>query len=130
MNTIIRHRGPDGEGFILFGADSSIYTAGGNDTSAEVWSNFTPYKPMLNITGIENSNIKVAFGHRRLFFIDLSPLGHCPMSYDHNKYWITYNGEIYNYLELKNELIELGHSFILHTDTEVILGIISEIKKE
>ena len=45
-----------------------------------------------------------------------------PMSYGNNRYWITYNGEIYNYLEIKLELEALGHTFVSNTDTEVILA--------
>lgn len=62
-----------------------------------------------------------AFGHRRLSILDLSKDGHQPMHYK-NRYTITYNGEIYNYLEIKSQLIELGYSFDSQTDTEVILA--------
>jgi len=64
----------------------------------------------------------IAFGHRRLALIDLSPLGHQPMTYDMNSLVITFNGEIYNYLELKAELEILGSSFQTKSDTEVILA--------
>jgi len=66
-------------------------------------------------------NDSVLFGHRRLSIIDLSSAGHQPMSSKDNKITITYNGEIYNYLILKEELISLGHSFYTDTDTEVIV---------
>ena len=62
-----------------------------------------------------------AFGHRRLSIIDLSINGHQPMNYL-DKYWITYNGEIYNYIELRNELIGFGYNFQTDSDTEVILA--------
>lgn len=62
-----------------------------------------------------------AFGHRRLSIVDLSSEGHQPMIYDH-KYAITYNGEVYNYLEIKEELLTYGYTFHSHTDTEVILA--------
>lgn len=62
-----------------------------------------------------------AFGHRRLSIIDVSTSGHQPMSYT-DKYWITYNGEIYNYLEIKQELVETGYQFQNQTDTEVIMA--------
>jgi asparagine synthase (glutamine-hydrolysing) len=65
---------------------------------------------------IDNS---VAFGHRRLSILDLSSAGHQPMIYE--DLTITYNGEIYNYQSLKNELKILGFSFKTETDTEVIL---------
>ncbi|MGB7741060.1 MAG: asparagine synthase (glutamine-hydrolyzing) [Steroidobacteraceae bacterium] len=63
----------------------------------------------------------VALGHRRLSIIDLSEQGHQPMPY-RSRYWITYNGEIYNYLELREELRALGCTFTSGTDTEVILA--------
>lgn len=62
-----------------------------------------------------------AFGHRRLSILDLSSSGHQPMNYI-DKYVITYNGEVYNYLEIKEELVEHGYEFHSHTDTEVILA--------
>lgn len=65
-------------------------------------------------------NGKVYFGHRRLSIIDLSSAGAQPM--EHNGYVITYNGEIYNYLEIKAELLKLGFQFHSHSDTEVILA--------
>ena len=64
---------------------------------------------------------KVVFGHRRLAIIDLSSKGHQPMCDINNSAWITFNGEIYNYPELKNELIKLGAQFKSDTDTEVII---------
>ncbi|WP_201523459.1 asparagine synthase (glutamine-hydrolyzing) [Aliarcobacter butzleri] len=62
-----------------------------------------------------------AFGHRRLSILDLSSYGHQPMYYL-DKYTITYNGEVYNYLEIKEELLKDGYEFHSHTDTEVILA--------
>jgi asparagine synthase (glutamine-hydrolysing) len=64
----------------------------------------------------------VALSHRRLSIIDLSPLGHNPMSWDGGRLWITYNGEIYNFRELRKELEALGYHFRSQTDTEVVLA--------
>jgi asparagine synthase (glutamine-hydrolysing) len=61
-------------------------------------------------------------GHRRLSIIDLSPLGHNPMQWHQDRLWITYNGEIYNFVELRHELSGLGYHFRSQTDTEVILA--------
>lgn len=62
-----------------------------------------------------------AFGHRRLAILDLSEAGHQPMEY-RDTYIITFNGEVYNYLEIREELEKEGFSFRSTTDTEVILG--------
>lgn len=64
----------------------------------------------------------VGLGHRRLSIIDLSKTGHQPMFYDNRNLVIVYNGEIYNYLEIKQELIGLGYRFHSQSDTEVILA--------
>jgi asparagine synthase (glutamine-hydrolysing) len=64
----------------------------------------------------------VALGHRRLSIIDLSDTAAQPMSYAGGRYWIVYNGEIYNYLELRCELEAAGHRFTTQSDTEVLLA--------
>ena len=63
----------------------------------------------------------VGFGHRRLSILDLSPLGHQPLVNDALGLSLIFNGEIYNFLEIKLDLISLGHSFISTSDTEVLL---------
>jgi len=63
----------------------------------------------------------IVFAHSRLSIIDLSYLGHQPMSSADGRYWITFNGEIYNYKELREELVALGYEFVSHTDTEVLI---------
>ncbi|GEO09903.1 asparagine synthase (glutamine-hydrolyzing) [Segetibacter aerophilus] len=63
----------------------------------------------------------IAFGHRRLSIIDLSDAGKQPMTYN-ERYTITFNGEIYNYIEIREQLELLGYIFTSHTDTEVILA--------
>ncbi|QNK84309.1 asparagine synthase (glutamine-hydrolyzing) [Aliarcobacter cryaerophilus] len=63
----------------------------------------------------------VALGHRRLSIIELSKLGHQPMTSEDEDYIITYNGEVYNHDEIRQELIKNGHNFKSHSDTEVIL---------
>jgi len=68
----------------------------------------------------------IGFGHRRLAIIDLSPSGHQPMSNEDGSIWITYNGEIYNFRELRTELIKKGHVFKSHTDTEVVIHLYEE----
>ncbi len=69
-----------------------------------------------------NSSADLALGHRRLSILDTSENGHQPMSFDNERYWITLNGEVYNFLELRKELEEKGCTFHTQTDTEVILA--------
>jgi len=72
----------------------------------------------------KSKNAIIGFGHKRLSIIDLSQAGKQPMALNHLH--ITYNGEIYNYQEIKNELLELGHHFNGESDTEMILHAYSE----
>ena len=113
--TIIRHRGPDDEGFLTWvpGADPTVWA--GADTAASTHS-----KWHYNIL-TPGQNFRVGFGHRRLSILDLSPAGHQPMKYEKAGLSITFNGEVYNYLEIKAELEKLGHNFLSSSDTEVIL---------
>jgi asparagine synthase (glutamine-hydrolysing) len=64
---------------------------------------------------------RLVLGHRRLAILDLSRLGRQPMSDERQRVWLAYNGEIYNFRELRRELEQLGHQFRSHTDTEVVL---------
>jgi asparagine synthase (glutamine-hydrolysing) len=68
------------------------------------------------------SDDHIQFGHTRLAIIDLTISGHQPMTYAQGRYTVTYNGEIYNYLELRAELEALGEAFVSHSDTEVLLA--------
>ncbi len=63
----------------------------------------------------------VGLGHRRLSIIDLSPAGNQPMQFLNGRYWIVFNGEIYNFSEIRKVLSDLGHHFETSSDTEIIL---------
>jgi asparagine synthase (glutamine-hydrolysing) len=65
-------------------------------------------------------------GHRRLAIVDVSDRGRQPMSYANERYWLTFNGEIYNYIELRALLRQHGHEFQSDTDSEVILAAYAE----
>jgi asparagine synthase (glutamine-hydrolysing) len=67
----------------------------------------------------ENEFAQIGLGHRRLSIIDLSSLAHQPMTFEHLE--IVYNGEVYNFADIKKELEDYGYAFISHSDTEVIL---------
>lgn len=71
---------------------------------------------------------EISFGFRRLSIIDIES-GHQPMTYENERFWIIFNGEIYNHVELRNELVEQGFQFETNSDTEVILALYS-VQKE
>jgi len=74
---------------------------------------------------VDENNKKITLGHRRLSIIDLSDNGKQPMLW-HNRYVITFNGEIYNYIELKEDLQKKGVAFRTESDTEVLLALYAE----
>ncbi len=122
MSDIISHRGPDDEGFIVLESlENSPKVYGAGSTPKTVFESAFPYTPRAFwpegqvLTGL------LALGHRRLSIVDLSPAGHQPMCSHDKTAWITYNGEIYNFIEIKQELQTLGYIFQTQSDTEVIL---------
>lgn len=110
-HSLLRHRGPDDEGFVVC-KDGDFYVAKGEKTI----NDFSDLQDVISY-----SSSRMVLGHHRLSIIDLSKHGHQPMSTDDKRYWIVYNGEIYNYLELKSELESLGYTFQSNSDTEVFL---------
>ena len=72
------------------------------------------------------SNLSLGLGHRRLKIIDLSQSGHQPMPNENKTIWIIFNGEIYNFKELRAELVNKGHVFESNTDTECIVHLYEE----
>ncbi len=115
MNAAQRHRGPDDEGYLLAASASGRAQAfSGPDTAAGVE---LPRLPAAIPPGFD-----VGLAHRRLAILDLSAAGHGPMAGDGGALWVTYNGEIYNFVELRAELEAKGHRFRTGTDTEVLLA--------
>lgn len=108
MNNILKHRGPDDEGYLLYDFDKILILTG-NDSKVDGQKIFE-----------KNGNLFL--GHRRLSILDLSPAGHQPMSDISQKIWIVFNGEIYNYIELREILEKKGYKFKSNTDTEVIIN--------
>lgn len=77
-----------------------------------------------------NKSGKIGFGHRRLSIIDLSDKAKQPMHYANGQYTITFNGEIYNYIEIKENLIKAGYVFTSTSDTEVLLALYDQKKEK
>lgn len=113
MTEIIRYRGPDDEGYMLFNK-SGWSARSGKDTARGCGIT-------CSLLNDPKKDYWMGFGHRRLSIIDLSAAGHQPMADAKRELVITFNGEIYNYPELRIELEELGATFKTNTDTEVIL---------
>jgi asparagine synthase (glutamine-hydrolysing) len=119
MTAALRHRGPDDEGYLL--ADTARGRSSphrGADTVPELALPPLPARPP--------AGTDLAFGHRRLAILDLTAGGHGPMASADGRLWITYNGEVFNYLELRQELARLGHAFRTASDTEVLLAAYAE----
>ena len=74
----------------------------------------------------QSSHGPIVLGHRRLAIIDTSDAAKQPMSYAKERFWLVYNGEIYNHIELRTELEMLGHNFATRSDSEVILAAYSQ----
>jgi asparagine synthase (glutamine-hydrolysing) len=119
MSRRLKHRGPDDEGFVFFSADGSA-VAGSSDTQASAWNAPYPYAPVQRIENC-NQQYHLALAHRRLSVIDLSEAGHQPMCNADGSIWIVCNGEIYNYIELRQELEAQGEVFKTRSDIEVLL---------
>jgi len=75
----------------------------------------------LKYFALSQGSVWVSLQHRRLSIIDLSSAGHQPMCNEDESIWITFNGEIYNFQELRTQLVAAGHNFRSHSDTEVIV---------
>lgn len=117
MNNLLKHRGPDDEGYLFLNIyNKKFRECSGEDTIEIIKNKYT------HIRNVSLADYNLFFGHRRLSIIDLSENGHQPMCDSSEKIWITYNGEIYNYIELRDELVKSGYKFKSKTDTEVILN--------
>ncbi len=101
MVKVSAHRGPDDQGIVLF-------------RGGDVWRSSESVPP--------RENWDVGLGHRRLSILDLTSAGHQPMADREGRYWVVFNGEIYNYLELREELTAAGVEFSTRSDTEVLLA--------
>jgi asparagine synthase (glutamine-hydrolysing) len=101
----LRHRGPDDQGYMAY-----------SRSGTKLGRHWTAASP----------DTEVVFLHRRLSILDLSEAGWQPMGTRDGRYYVTYNGEIYNYIELRSELEQFGHRFNSRCDTEVLLAAYSQ----
>jgi asparagine synthase (glutamine-hydrolysing) len=119
MTRTLSHRGPDEEGYFI---NEGV---GGNTTVPNGTSRVPLYRLKKGIQGLGN----VGLGHRRLSIIDLAS-GQQPLSNEDGTVWIAFNGEIYNFQELKDQLEERGHVFKTRSDTETIVHAYEEWGEE
>ena len=119
MTKAMRNRGPDDEGFIACKPNGQIDHFIGEETPNEVRSKYPKSKLITRSLDFQST---LVMGHRRLSILDLSPAGHQPMCNSNGRDWIVFNGEIYNFKDVRSELKNLGYSFTTGTDTEVILA--------
>jgi asparagine synthase (glutamine-hydrolysing) len=103
LTDLVSYRGPDASGYVCFGTNEGTYG--------------------------KRDKFDVFLGHRRLSIIDLSERGNQPFT-DGSGLWIVYNGEVFNYIELREKLIKKGHLFKTKTDTEVVLKVYQEYGTE
>jgi len=114
MQQALAHRGPDGWGSAFFEGTTIEERA---ERRAPV---IAPRGSAARAHGRS-----AALGHRRLAIIDLTPTGHQPMTSPERRAWVSYNGELYNYRSLRNELAHAGARFRSESDTEVLLALLA-----
>jgi asparagine synthase (glutamine-hydrolysing) len=122
MSGLMRHRGPDDEGVVLLAPDGGHRCLGGADTPAEVFRSGLPFAPGAHRDPPSGAPFTLGLLHRRLSIVDLSPSGHQPMCGADGASWIVFNGEVYDFVELRRELEGLGDAFRGASDTEVVLA--------
>ncbi|MGE5342889.1 MAG: asparagine synthase (glutamine-hydrolyzing) [Candidatus Omnitrophota bacterium] len=112
MAELLKHRGPDDEGYVALDTRERTVEAFVGRDSAVSGTFIDTFRGCANLF----------FGHRRLSILDPSPSGHQPMASGDGNVWVVFNGEIYNYIELRDELRRMGYGFHTETDTEVLLA--------
>ena len=115
MSRSQKHRGPDGHGYVIW---DNYKTA-----SPHIWYGDVTENPDMNI------EMNLGLGHNWLAIQDAGRMSQQPMCFD-NRYWIVFNGEIYNFIELRNALIQKGYKFQTGSDTEVILTLWDSLGEE
>jgi len=121
LSQTLKHRGPDDEGFFLSNTEQA-QNCRGEDTIAELQS-------LKHLSEI-NYSPNLALVHRRLSILDVSALGHQPLITADERYTIVFNGEVYNFKEIRQELEQKGYTFKSNSDTEVVINAFAEWGKK
>lgn len=138
MVASLRHRGPDACGMWETGKRGSGEAGKRGNGETERWGNGETGKRGNGETGAECTDLPMHrfaashayLGHTRLAIIDLSEAGKQPMPNEDGTVWVTYNGEVYNFHKLRQQLERKGHSFRSRTDTEVLIHAYEEWGEE
>lgn len=126
MCDVMAYRGPDDAGYVMINSKAAqpywreLFDEDYHRRQPDFFSQANPVSPN------QLDTYNVAMGHRRLSIIDTSPMGHQPMPNRTRDVWIVYNGEVYNFVELREMLRDRGHHFVSKSDTEVILHLYDE----
>ncbi|KTD60728.1 asparagine synthase (glutamine-hydrolyzing) [Legionella shakespearei] len=128
MCDVIEHRGPDGAGYFL--AQTGVHHPREQQyhqaLTEKKYSSTMSMLPSIDDPQARNylnaHHWDLYFGHRRLAILDLSPSGFQPISDISQNVWVTYNGEIYNFKEIRKELEGIGYEFFSTTDSEVLVN--------
>jgi len=128
MCDVVAYRGPDDAGYALFSLGNRQQKSGNfwfeltDDDFKHKNVHLAPIESDYARREIEDNRWHLALGHRRLAVIDLTPKAHQPMSDRGKSVWITYNGEVYNFKDVRDELEKAGYTFFSNSDTEVVIN--------
>ena len=117
MNEQLRHRGPDDEGYTFIRPDTGTWAEYSGGDSPRLVRESYPVLP----DPYGHHSFSIGLAHRRFSIVDLTTRGHQPFFDAHRVCCLVFNGEIFNYLELRDELVKRGHLFRSASDTEVIV---------
>src|SRR3990167_2297371 len=113
MCDVIAHRGPDDAGYFVARTHqkSMNFATFTDDKFQHINRHLSAIDSKQGLDELNKQSWDIFLGHRRLSILDITSAGHQPMSDVSQKIWVTYNGEIYNFKEIREELMQLGYQF-------------------